>query len=155
MSSPVNWMLVSSPENFEISRGMGFTLAGMKSRHRKKAEKVKPGDRVIFYLTGIQAIGGIATVTGPYFEGRDDLWQSKKEGEGYPFRFPIAPHLILGPEDFVPVIGLVPHMVYTKKWPEAHWRLAFQGNVHILPDEDYALIESAVQNARRATADAR
>lgn len=150
--SPTNWMLVSSPENFEISRRMGFTLAGMKSRHRKKAEKVTAGDRVIFYLTGVQAIGGIATVTGPYYEAHDDLWHSKKEGEGYPFRFPVQPYLILDPQDFVPVQALVPHMAYTKKWPEAHWRLAFQGNVHVLSDADYALIEGAVHNALTATA---
>jgi hypothetical protein len=49
------WMLVSSADNLETSRGRGFDLAGMKSRHRKKAEKVQPGDRVLFYVTGRQA----------------------------------------------------------------------------------------------------
>jgi hypothetical protein len=38
-----HWLLVSSPENFETSRARGFDLAGMKSRHRKKAESVREG----------------------------------------------------------------------------------------------------------------
>ena len=57
------WMLVSSAANFETSRARGFDLAGMKSRHRKKAEKVERGDRVLFYVTGLQCFGGAATAT--------------------------------------------------------------------------------------------
>ena len=43
---PTYWMLVSSEENFERSRARGFDIASMKSRHRKKAERVQPGDKV-------------------------------------------------------------------------------------------------------------
>lgn len=39
------WMLVSSADNFETTRTRGFDLAGMKSRHGKKAAEVKPGTR--------------------------------------------------------------------------------------------------------------
>jgi len=59
-----SWLLVSSPENFERSRGIGFRTSAMKSRHRRKWERVRPGDRVFYYVTGEKAIGGIARVTG-------------------------------------------------------------------------------------------
>ena len=36
-------------------------------------------------------------------------------------------------------------MSYKKKWPAEHWRLAFQGNVHRLPAEDYELIRSKIE----------
>ncbi len=84
-----NWLLVSSAENFETSRTRGFDIAGMKSRHRKKAERVAPGDRVLFYLTVVKSIGGAAEVTGPFFEDDEPIWESNKPGEIYPFRFPI------------------------------------------------------------------
>ena len=32
-------------------------------------------------------------------------------------------------------------MEYTKKWPPEHWRLAFQGNLHKIPQSDYKLLE--------------
>jgi hypothetical protein len=143
------WMLVSSAANFEISRARGFDLAGMKSRHRKKAERVRPGDRVLFYLTGIQRFGGTATVTGPFFESHEPIWTSKKEGEVYPFRFPIRPEVILAPEEFVAVEALLPQLEWVKRWPPAHWQLAFQGNVHLLPERDFATIEAALRAARR------
>lgn len=142
-----NWMLVSSPDNFERSRAMGFTLAGMKSRHRKKAERVQPGDRVLFYLTGVQAFGGTATVTSEYAEDHAALWVSKQDGEEYPFRFGIKPDVILPAERFVTALSLLPSLVWIRKWPADHWRLAFQGNVHVLSDEDFATIEAALRAA--------
>ena len=59
-----NWLLVSSADNFETSRARGFDIAGMKSRHRRKAERVAPGDRVAYYLVGVKAVG---QVNGDYF----------------------------------------------------------------------------------------
>ncbi len=146
---PINfWMLVSSAENFETSRKLGFTLAGMKSRHRKKAEKVQPGDRVLFYLTGVQRFGGTATVTSPYFEDSQPVWVSKKDGEGYPFRFQIKPDLILEPDQFVKAEALLDDLQWITKWPREHWQLAFQGNVHLLPEADFRRIEQALSEAK-------
>ena len=76
-------------------------MQGIKSRHRKKAEKMKPGDRIVWYLTGVKAFGGVATITSTYFEAHDRIWQSgdpKKETEDYPFRFNISPDIVL--DDF-------------------------------------------------------
>ena len=141
-----NWMLVSGADNFEVSRAMGFTVAGMKERHRRKAERVRPGDRVLFYLTGIQRFGGTATATDTYYEDRGNrIWQTKKAGEyPYPWRFPIKPDLILPANDFVSAAGLLPSLEWVKKWPPSHWQLAFQGNVHVLSDADFQTVENAI-----------
>ena len=144
------WMLVSSVDNFRLSREMGFTLQGIKKRHRNKAEKMQAGDRIIYYVTGQMKIAGIATITGHYYEDHAIVWHSEKAGEDYPFRFAIEPFLILEEPEFIPVQDLVSDMAYTKKWPAEHWRLAFQGNVHLLPEEDYQLIERAVRQASAA-----
>jgi hypothetical protein len=142
MPDRINWLLVSSADNFEVSRSRGFDIAGMKSRHRKKAQRVSAGDRVIFYLTGIKSIGGIAEATGPYFENSSHIWSSNKPGEEYPFRFPIKPLIIREPGDYILAEDLVPLLEYPKRWPAKNWTLAFQGNVHILSEEDYQVIES-------------
>jgi len=145
-------MLVSGADNFELSRAIGFTVAGMKERHRKKAERVQPGDRVLFYLTGIQQFGGTATVTDTYFEDRGNrIWDSKKPNEyPYPWRFSIKPDLILEPGQFVKAESLLPELTWIKKWPASHWQLAFQGNVHVLSDEDFQTIETAIRAASKA-----
>jgi hypothetical protein len=144
-----HWLLVSSQENFEVSRARGFDIAGMKSRHRKKAETVAVGDTVFFYMVGVQAVGGVAEVTGSYYEEHSHIWDSRKEGEEYPFRFPIKPLVILEKDQFVAMADLMPALEYPKRWPEAHWKLAFQGNVHKLSNDDFNIIKTALENAQK------
>ncbi len=150
---PNYWMLVSSEENFERSRARGFDIAGMKSRHRKKAERVEPGDKVVFYLTKVQAFGGCAEVKSTYFESDEPVWEGGKKKELYPFRFEVAPEVVCPPDDFVAVEPIRGKIQYLKKWPKEHWRLAFQGNVHSLPEKDYRTIRKLLEEhvQRKAT----
>lgn len=143
-----NWLLVSSPENFERSRRIGFTTTAMKSRHRRKWERVQAGDRVFYYLTGQKAIGGSARVTGAPFESHEKIWGSAaKPLEDYPWRFPTEPVLILDDGRAIPAEPLARQMEYTKRWPAENWTLAFQGNVHELSDADAELIAAALSKA--------
>ncbi|HEX2171993.1 MAG TPA: EVE domain-containing protein, partial [Dehalococcoidia bacterium] len=128
-------------DNFRASRDRDFTLQGIKSRHRKKAEKMRPGDRILYYITGLQVFGGTATIVGTYFEDHEPIWRSKKDHEDYPFRVPIRPDVILDEASFVPSESFVGRLEYLKKWPVEHWRLAFQGNVHVLPPADFEIVE--------------
>jgi hypothetical protein len=145
-----NWLLVSSADNFERNRELGFRQAAMKSRHRRKWERVAPGDRVVFYLTGVKAIGGVCRVTGAPFESHERIWGSaSKPAEDYPWRFPTEPLVTLTPDAFVPAEPLAAQMAYTKRWPPQNWTLAFQGNVHELSDADADLLERSVREAAR------
>lgn len=144
------WIVVGSPGNFAKTAELGFTIQGLKSRHRKKAERMKPGDKIVYYITGQKAFAGIATVESPYFESHDAIWISsdpKKAAEDYPFRVKISPDLILGLESATPAEPLARQMVYAAKWPAKNWTLAFQGNVHEIGEGDYQLIRSAIETA--------
>jgi len=148
-ATPNHWIVVGSPENFARTKELGFTIQGLKSRHRKKAERMKPGDKIAYYITGLKAFAGIATITSEYFESHEQIWKSKdpkKEAEDYPFRVHIEPDLILSPEDFVPAEGIARQMTYVSKWPAENWTLAFQGNVHEIGEDDYKLIRHAIES---------
>src|SRR3954452_7496937 len=71
-----HWMIVLSPENFEITRSRGFDMLGLKSRHRKKAERMAIGDRVLFYVAGLQIFPITATVSSTFFEDHTPIWVS-------------------------------------------------------------------------------
>ena len=145
-----NWLLVGTPENYQKTGEMGWRVAGVKSRHRKKVERMQPGDPILFYLTRLKAFGGIVTITGPYAEDATPIWESEKPGEVYPFRVPTAPDLIVPLAAALPAVGVVPDLEYPRRWPAEHWTLAFQGNVHILNDRDYAHLRALL--AERAAA---
>lgn len=142
------WIVVGSPENFARTAEQGFSVQGLKSRHRKKAERMKLGDKIVYYLTGLKAFGGIATIESPYFESHERIWESgdpKKSAEDYPFRVRIAPDVILPLGDAVEAEPIARKMAYVAKWPAANWTLAFQGNVHEIGADDYRLIRAAIE----------
>ena len=144
------WIVVGSPDNFKRTAELGFTLQGLKSRHRKKAERMKPGDKIVYYITGQKAFAGVATIESPYYEDHEPIWQSKdpkRAAEDYPFRVKISPDLILPLDDAIPAEPVARQMTYVAKWPANNWTLAFQGNVHEIGAGDYQLIRQALEAA--------
>jgi predicted RNA-binding protein len=138
---PNYWIVVGSQENLKIAQGRGFDMFGFKSTRRRQASQMRPGDKLIFYLTGIMKFGGVATVTSESFEDHTPVFVSeKKPSEDYPFRVQVQPDTILEEEQYLDVKEIAPRLEYTKKWPLEHWRLAFQGNLHLIPESDYRLI---------------
>lgn len=155
MPDRANWIIVGSPDNFAATRGLDFTIQGIKSRHRKKAEAMQPGDRIVWYITGQKAFAGYATITSEYYEDHTPIWKSrdpKKDAEDYPFRVRIQPELVLADDAFIPAEPVARRMTYVSKWPAANWTLAFQGNVHKIDDDDFDLIASALREAAVVTA---
>lgn len=146
-ANPTYWIIVGSPENFARTRELGFTIQGIKSRHRKKAERMKPGDKIVYYVTGLKQFAGISTITSPYFESHEPIWRSsnaKKAEEDYPFRVYIEPDVILDEGHYIDAEPVARQMAYVAKWPAANWTLAFQGNVHEIGEDDFALIRDAI-----------
>lgn len=147
------WIIVGGPDNFEKTRELGFKLQGMKSRHRRKAERMAKGDKIVWYITGEQAFAGYATLTAAYFEDHKPIWSSgKKKEEDYPWRVPIRKELVLPRSKWVDAEGVARKMKYVSKWPAEHWRLAFQGNVHEIPKEDFEAIRRALEKASKGKA---
>jgi predicted RNA-binding protein len=134
-----------------IAEARGFDIFGFKSTRRTEASRIKPGDRLVFYLTKIMKFGGLAEVTSECFEDHAKVFRStKKPAEDYPFRVNVKPIAILSPDHYLDVREIAPGLDFTKKWPPEHWRLAFQGNLHEIPESDYRRIEALLLQAGAA-----
>jgi predicted RNA-binding protein len=140
------WILTGSLENFRINVERGFDVIGFKERRRNQAAEFEPGDEVVFYVTGVQAFGGIATVRSEMFEDRTPIWPQgkKKHPEPYPWRVEAEPAVILSEEDFVPATSLAPRLEHVRKWPADHWHLAFQGQLRTVGEADAALLRDRI-----------
>jgi len=148
------WILTGSLENFRINVERGFDPIGFKERRRRQAEEVEPGDEVVFYVTGVQAFGGIARATSEMFEDRDPIWPQgkKKRPEPYPWRVHAEPILVLDERDFVPAEELVDELEHAGKWPREHWKLAFQGQIRTVSEHDAELLLQRLDTAAAARA---
>jgi predicted RNA-binding protein len=145
------WIVVGSEENMRIAEWRGFDIFGFKRTRRGEVSKMRPGDKLIFYLTKIMKFGGLAEVTSDYFEDHTKVFKSeKKPGEDYPFRVKVRPEIILSPGQYLDVKEIAPTLASTQRWG-ANWRLAFQGNLHEIPEEDYERIVGLMRTAGRVS----
>ncbi|HUF52516.1 MAG TPA: EVE domain-containing protein [Dehalococcoidia bacterium] len=148
-----HWIVVGSEQNMRIAEARGFDMFGFKSTRKNEVAGMKPGDRIIFYLTKIMKFGGIAEVTSDYYEDHEKVFSSaKKPNEDYPWRVKIKEVITLTSDQYLDVREIGPTMDYVKKWPAEHWRLAFQGNLHEIPESDYKRIESLMKEAAKVKA---
>ncbi|MBI2766063.1 MAG: EVE domain-containing protein [Chloroflexi bacterium] len=149
------WIVVGGPEVFETTRAMGFTRHGFKSTRRVMTQRIQPGDKLAFYVTGRKQFAALAEVTSPVEEEQTRIWSnSKKPGEMYPYRANIKPLVTVDEARWLDAEPYHERFTWTQKWPRAHWTLAYQGNLHEIPKEDFDLLEADMKRAA-ATAPAR
>lgn len=150
-----SWVLTGSLDNFQTTREHGFRLIGAKEGRRRMAERIEPGDEIVFYVTGLQAFGGVVRVTSEMFEGRERVWPGKPgKPDAYPWRFETEPVVVLEEERFVPAVELVGKLEHLAKWPAEHWHLAFQGQLRAVSAHDARLLERRIRDAAKDPAPA-
>jgi len=141
------WMIACNEENFRITRDLGFTIQGLKAQHRRKVQRIEPGDRILFYVYGIRRFPATATATSSYLEDSSPTWQ--KEGSAdWPYRVHIKPEVVLDQNQYIDANLLAPRLEYIRRWPPEDWYLAFQGNLHLLPKGDFFLIEEEMKKLK-------
>ncbi len=150
------WILTGDLNNFRINVERGFDPIGFKERRRNQAMEFEPGDEVVFYVTGVQAFGGIARVRSEMFEDRTPIWPQgkKKHPEDYPWRVEGDPVLVLDEDAFVPAASLVHELEHLRKWPSEHWHLGFQGQLRTVSDADAKLLHERIGAAAGRTSTA-
>jgi hypothetical protein len=144
--APHTWILTGSPENFAVTRDLGFTLIGMKERRRNQAEQMVPGDRIVLYLTRVSAFAASLTLTSELFEDRTPVWPGKPgKADGYPWRFESRPELVLDDHSWLPAEAVKDNLEHIRKWPAEHWKLAFQGQLRTVSEHDAEVLLEAME----------
>jgi len=141
------WMLAIDQRNYEITRQRGFTVQGVDSRNRRKAVRVAPDDRIMFYISDRAAFAAAVTVTSGHYESYDRIWQHYRDRESFPHRVNIKPDMVMDEDIWVDAYQVGPTLEYVKKWAPEDWPLAFAGMLHILPQRDFGYLEDEMRRA--------
>jgi hypothetical protein len=137
-------MIVTTPENYERTRARRFTVQGVKAAYRPSVMQLRPGDRICWYLVGGRGFVATADVTSPMFEDSLPIWISAGRPDTYPWRFRITRRVARDVEHAIPAPSIVDRLAFVRRWPPAHWPLAFQGNFHEIGRRDFGVIERAL-----------
>lgn len=137
------WITVGTPENFEVLRKRKFDLAAFKSSRQKQSGEMQPGDRIVFYLTGEVAFGGVVEVTGEAYEDHGDigLESEGKPDEDFPYRITTKPVVIAKPGNEIDVREITDLLDKTRKFGPKKLGMCFRGNLHKISDADLEVIE--------------
>ena len=96
------WMIVQTEENYEITVERGFDLVGLTKRQRKRAQRMEPEDRILFYISGLRKWAASAHVESECFEDEEIIWQSLSSRiETYPYRAKIRKGISLKPNKYI------------------------------------------------------
>ena len=144
------WMVVMTPENFEITKDRGFDLYGMRRRHRRRAQRMEPDDVILIYVNGIRKWTAITQVTSRYFESDEPVWNAvgtadRGRGDSFPYRVKTQPFIVLEDKDYIDARAIAPTLEYVKRWVPEQWPLAFIETLHLLPQSDFRLIEGEMK----------
>ena len=141
------WMVVCNEDNFRITKNLEFTTQGLKSEYRRKVQRVEPGDRLLYYVTGIRCFTATASLTSTYREDQTKVWQNEGSAT-WLYRIDIKPEVVLEEHQYINA-GLLAHRLdYVRRWPPENWYMAFQGNLHLLPKNDFFIIEEEMKKLK-------
>ena len=144
------WMLAVAPDYFDVVRQRDFGVLGLTRAHKKRVQRMEPGDRVLYFVTGKLVFPATATIVAPYTEDDTPLFPPGFGGELYTYRVKTKPNQVLDDDHQIDARLIAPRMDHARKWPPELWPLAFEGLLHLVPKTDFLLLESEIKRARRA-----
>ena len=144
------WMLVTNQQNFEITRQQGFKIQGVDSRNRRKAVRMGPEDRIVYYVSDRRGFAATASVTSDHYEEHTPIWKHYRENEDFPHRVEVRPDEVLETDQYLDSLQIGPSLEYVKRWAPEHWEMAFYGMLHIIPQRDFNFLEEEMRRVRKA-----
>lgn len=100
------WLNLFSIESWAEFKAAGGGVDGFRAARWSRAQKVRPGDRMLAYLVGASRwVGVLEAVDEPYFEEDESkkIWSA----DFFPARIPVRILHELTPETAVPVIDML------------------------------------------------
>lgn len=124
----------------------GGQVSGFRERRRNTVKKIKPGDYLLCYLTGIMRFIGILEVISESFKDESKIWSD----EIFPYRLKVKIIADLTPEIAVPIIDLREQLTIFQnlKNPQA-WTGFFRGSPNKFNLSDGEAIVKAILDAKR------
>jgi hypothetical protein len=150
--TPTTWILTASVDNHAATAAREFSIIGIKQRNHKRAMEIEPGDILVLYLTKVMRFAGAIRIIGAMHEDRTRIWPGQPGNpDEYPWRFETEPIVVLPRERWIPADRLSTQLEHVQKWPQEHWKLAFQGQLRTVSSHDAGvLLDCLNAEARRA-----
>jgi len=138
------WLDLFTGKTWEEFLKNGANVSGFRERRKKSAEKIKPGDYFICYLTGISRFIGILEVTSECYYDETPIWKN----ETFPIRFKVKLIYELNPKTAIPVQNLEDKLsIFQNLKSKNAWSGFFRGSPAEFDPQDGEIIIEAIKEA--------
>ncbi len=136
---PTYWLNLYTGTTWKEFLDHGGQVTGFREKRWNVAKRVKPGDLLVSYLTGVMRWIGLLKVTSPAFRDSSPIWKS----DVFPSRLKVEPLINLTPETAVPMSEVMQDFVSPKKWGGL-----IRGSPNLIPTADGLVIQKALEAAK-------
>jgi len=125
MSNRNYWLDLFTGVTWEEFKKAGGNVSGFRKSRWKAVQKIKPGDYLLCYLTGVSRFIGILEVTSKPFQDNSPIWKD----EEFPSRLKVKSVVELTPETAIPVLELKERLSFFENLISPHaWTGQFRGS---------------------------
>jgi hypothetical protein len=132
-----------SPETYQSFTNSDKSVSGFRDRQKGIAATMKPGDKLICYVTKLSRWVGVLEVTSNFFINDSPIFT--QTADPFVVRFNVKPSVWLTLENSIPVDEDISwnHLSFTKLLPKKSiaWTGMVRGSLRKLDDQDGAYIE--------------
>jgi hypothetical protein len=143
---PMNyWLDLFTGTTWREFREAGANVSGFRPRQSHVAKRVKPGDILLCYLTGVMRWVGALEVTGASTDTRR-IWKEQE----FPVRFDVKTLVTLEPEHGVPMQELEGRVkFYASPKDKGKFQGIIRSSLHTISPKDGELIVSLLRAAEQ------
>jgi len=145
MSNSKYWIDVFTGATWKEFLDSGAEISGFRKHRWKTVQRIKPGDYLLCYLTGVSRFVGVLEVISEGFKDDTPLW----DDDDFPCRVKVREVVTLTPETAIPVHELKDELTVFRNLKNPNrWSGAFRGSPAKWEKSDGEVVVNALMNAK-------
>ena len=139
------WLDLFTGTTWTEFQNAGSKVTGFRESRWNRVKKIKKGDRLLCYLTGVSRFVGVLEATGAAFRDDSCIWKDQI----FPSRLPVKPIVALDPKFGVPVRDLSDSLsCFTDATTPSGWTGKFRGSLSRWSKADGEAVYEALITAK-------
>jgi predicted RNA-binding protein len=139
------WLDLFTGVTWDEFKAAGAKVSGFRESRWNIVQKIKPGDYLLCYLTGVSRFIGILEVLDKPYKDNSPIWKD----DDFPCRFNVKVVVGLTPETAIPVIELREHLSFFQNLTSPNaWTGHFRSSPMKFDKADGEIITKAVLGAK-------
>jgi len=140
------WIDLFTGKTWDEFKAAGGNTSGFRESKAKTVRRLKPGDWLLCYVTGVSRFIAILEVEGESFSDDTFIWSD----DVFPTRIHVKPVAELTPETSVPVGSILPRLSFYDELRPLAWTGRFRSSPSKVDSADGAVIADAILTGQKS-----